>query len=124
MAEFPDYAYILWDDICDIIGDSENWPTKIKKLFWSKNVKHFEKLMLCAFCYVNGLSLEVFLEWVDAVGLRRDESSRREMISWFNEFETNNKKWYKIYQNNIFNHQYEYLNGEVKNHLKWTTKQP
>ena len=33
MAEFPDYAYILWDDICDIIGDSENWPNKIKKLF-------------------------------------------------------------------------------------------
>ena len=123
MAEFPEYAYILWDNICDIVGDSENWPTKIKKLFWSKNVRHFERLM-CAFCYINGLNPVVFLDWVDIVGLCRDESARREIVNWFHEFETNKKKCHKIYQYNIFNHQYEYLNGEVKSRLKLTTKHP
>ena len=79
--------------------------------------------MLCAFCYINGLNPVVFLEWVDVVGLSMDESARREIVNWFHEFETNNKKWHKIYQYNILNHQYEYLNGEVKS-LKWTTKHP
>ena len=70
--------------------------------------------MLCAFCYINGLNPVVFLEWVDVVGLCTDDSARREIVNWFHAFDTNNKKWHKIYQYNIFNHQYEYLNGEVK----------
>ena len=32
MLEYPDYAYILFDDICDIIGPSDEWPEGILKL--------------------------------------------------------------------------------------------
>ena len=65
MLEYPDYAYILFDDICDIIGPSDEWPEGILKLFWSRNVKHWDCFMLCVFVAVNGLNSEVFLEWVD-----------------------------------------------------------
>ena len=124
MSDFPDYAFILWDDICDIIGDSDKWPTKIKNLFWSRNVTHYNRLILCAFVYVNGLNPEVFMEWSDVVGLCRDTTAVREMETWFQEFETNQKKWRNIYQYNIFNHQYEFLNGEVKYRLKWNNRHP
>ena len=36
MSEIPDYAYILFDDICEIIGPSDEWPEGILKLFWQK----------------------------------------------------------------------------------------
>ena len=60
MSEYPDYAYILFDDICNIIGPSDEWPEGILKLFWSRNVKHWDHFMLCAFVAVNGLNPEVF----------------------------------------------------------------
>ena len=67
-----DYAFILWDDICDIIWDSDKWPTKIRKIFQTKNETHFNRFILCAFVYISGLNPEVFLEWADVVGLCRD----------------------------------------------------
>ena len=51
--------------------------------------------------YINDLNPEVFMEWSDVVGLCGDPTAVREMETWFNEFETNNKKWRKIYQYNI-----------------------
>ena len=33
MADYPDYAYILFDDICKIIGPSDEWPKRILELF-------------------------------------------------------------------------------------------
>ena len=55
MADFPVYDFILWN-ICDIIGDSDKWSAKIRKLFWTKNVTHFNRFILCAFVYINGLN--------------------------------------------------------------------
>ena len=40
MADIPDFTYILFDNICDIIGPSEEWPEGILKLFWTRNLKH------------------------------------------------------------------------------------
>ena len=34
-SEYPDYAYIFFDDICDIIGPSGQCPKEIFELFWS-----------------------------------------------------------------------------------------
>ena len=42
MAEIPDFAYIF-DNICDIIGPSNEWPEGILKLFWTKNLKHWDR---------------------------------------------------------------------------------
>ena len=64
-SEYPDYAYIIFDDICDIIGPSEQWPKKIFELFWSRNVVHWDRFMLCTFIVVNGLNPEIFLKWID-----------------------------------------------------------
>ena len=31
--DIPDHIYLLWDDICEIIGDPEKWPTVMRTLF-------------------------------------------------------------------------------------------
>ena len=119
---FPDYAYILFDDICDIIGASDNWPERILKLFWTRNISHWERFMLCTFVVVNGLNPEVFLEWVDVIGMARDVHSLREFKTLLDSFTQNPDKWDRAYGYNIFNHRYEYINGKVKYHLSLSVK--
>ena len=36
----PHYAYLLFDDICDIIGPADQWPTVIHNLFWTPACNH------------------------------------------------------------------------------------
>ena len=85
-SEYPDYAYILFDDICDIIGPSEQWPKKILELFWSRNVGHWDRFMLCTFVVVNGLNPEFFLEWIDVISMATDKHSIREFKSLLDTF--------------------------------------
>ena len=56
-------VYRQWIIIQDIIGDAKKWPKLTRRLFWKQNVKHFERLLLAAFVYVNGLNHTIFLEW-------------------------------------------------------------
>ena len=76
-SEFPDYVYILFDDICDIIGSSEEWPKRISELFWSRNITHWDRFILCTFVVVNGLNPQLFLEWINVIGMARDKHSLR-----------------------------------------------
>ena len=69
MAEIFDYTYILFDDICNIIGPSDEWPVSILKMFWRPNTRHWERFILCTFVAVNGLNSDIFLEWIDVMSL-------------------------------------------------------
>jgi hypothetical protein len=45
-------------------------------MFWVRPLHHWDRILVCAFSYVNGLNTEVLIEWVilmhlvDAVGIR------------------------------------------------------
>ena len=110
----PHYAYLLFDDICDIIGPADEWPTVIRNLFWTPACNHWNRMKLVAFIVVNGLHPELFMDWVDLMGLAGNISARREFVSWINELTSNEFKWHKIYAFNVLNHQYEYVTGEIK----------
>ena len=55
--------FLLWQDIQDIIGPANKWPRSIRKNFWNQNIKHFDRILLAAFVFVNALNPVVFLEW-------------------------------------------------------------
>ena len=78
MEEIPDYTYILFDEICNIIGPSDEWSLSILKLFWRPHTKHWERFILSIFVAVNGLNPDIFPEWVDVMSLARDESALQE----------------------------------------------
>lgn len=50
----------LWHDIEDIIAPSKEWPDWIRNLFWTQNLNHAQRPMICAFVIFNGLNPEVW----------------------------------------------------------------
>ena len=69
-----------WFEIQDLIGSADRWPPNIRRLFWTKNLTHFQRILVCAFAFSNGLHPEVLLEWVKLFRLARDESTYREFV--------------------------------------------
>lgn len=61
--------------IQDIIGPAKEWPFLIRRLFWTRFLRHWQRILICAFVYVNGLDPLLFKEWVTLKGLARDASA-------------------------------------------------
>ncbi len=102
-----------WSLIKDIIGSPSLWPNNIRRLFWTKNLTHFQRFLLVCFCYVNGLSPEDFYEWSGLLHLCRDESARKHVESLFEKF-SEGQYGDKYYAFNVSNNRFEYLNGNVR----------
>ena len=73
----------LWSDIIDLIGPRNEWPRDLPKLFWGVNVRgtgtliYPERFRLALFCYINGVSLDLLLEWCQKVKILRDNAARK-----------------------------------------------
>ena len=107
----------LWLDIQDIVGPVRKWPPKMRNLFFTGHLSHYERLKVCAFVYVNGLNPEMFFEWSEHFQLISDQEALHECKAWFKEFETAIWKWGEIYQFNVYHHRYEYIDSHVKFYL-------
>ena len=103
--------YQLWIDIQDQIGDASLWPYKIRALFWTPVVKHWERILLVRFAYVNGLNPVTFMEWADMVHWCRDRAAANHFRALFRLFEGGRN--YTLYAYNIAMGQYQYLDGRV-----------
>ena len=106
----------LWGDIQDIIGDKSRWPPYIKALFWKRNVNHFERRILAALIFYNGLNPSVFFEWADLIGLCRDAAAVCEFQSLFKVFKEG--KSYNMYAYVIVTGRNEYYDSSVKAYMK------
>jgi hypothetical protein len=102
----------LWRDIQDIIGPASHWPKRMRTLFWSKNIKHFDRIILATFVYVNGLNPYIFLKWVDLSHMCRDAAARRHLSSLLDMFECG--RYYKLYGYNVLMRRTEWLDGNLK----------
>lgn len=105
--------YEKWRDIQDLVGDAKEWPKKIRKLFWTPSLQHFDRILIVAFCYVNGLASCVFLEWANLLSLGRDAAAQRHFTALFRLFE-GGRYSRSLYAWNTTNRRYEYLDGTVK----------
>ncbi len=38
------------------MGPASKWPRKIRKMFWTRGLKHKDRPIIIAFCYVNALN--------------------------------------------------------------------
>lgn len=108
----------LWRDIQDIIGTSSLWPEHIRRLFWTRDISNVQRLLICAFCYVNGLNPQVFLQWATLLHLFRDNGARNHAIYLFAAFHQNRYRY--LYGYNITNNRYEYLDGSVRVYIHKT----
>ena len=106
--------YELWRDIQDIVGSASLWPYKIRRLFWTEGVQHFDRILLATFVLVNGLNPVVFLEWADLLNLCRDRAARRHFDALFRYLPHRN---YTLYAYNVTMNRYEYLDGRVRRYV-------
>ena len=45
----------IYHDIQDILVSASEWPRFIRKLFWMRPIQYFDRILLCSFCFMNGL---------------------------------------------------------------------
>ena len=113
-------VYENWMVIQDIIGDAKLWPIKIRSLFWTPCIKHFDRIILAAFVYVNGLNPIIFIEWARLLNLGRDEAGYRHFHNLLNLYEIRN---YRLYAFNVSNNRYEWLDGSVRHYTHRSMRQ-
>lgn len=106
--------YNLWVTIQDIIGPARLWPHSIRRLFWTPCLRHFQRILISAFVYVNGLNPDIFLQWARLIGLGSDESAYRHFRNIFILFES---RRYNLYAYNVSNNRYEYIDGTVRHYV-------
>ena len=104
--------YEILMSVQDIIGPAYLWPINIRRYFWTANLTHFQRILVCTFVYVNGLNPEIFMQWVELLHLARDPAALRHFNALFGLFQ--NGRNYTLYAYNVSNNRYEYLNGTVR----------
>ena len=109
LVSYNRQIYNLFCDIQDIIGSKKDWPRRILAIFWSKKSAHWERKLLAAFLYVNGLNPVIFQEW--ATLRQNDVSDTSDIMQTLQRFEFINNN-YKIYAWNVSMRRYEYLSGK------------
>ena len=75
--------YEKWLEIHEIISGAYKWPFRIIKLFWTQNIKNFDRLLVAAFVYVNGLNPVIFLEWAHLNSMCRDYTGYKHFTNLF-----------------------------------------
>ena len=107
------HIYNLWCTIQDIIGPATEWPHAIRRLFWTQNLQHFSRILLCAFVYVNGLNPDILYEWVELMHLARDRAAFNHIRALFRLFEHGHYS-HNLYGWNVSQRQYQYLDGRIR----------
>lgn len=105
--------YTKWRDIQDIIGQAKLYPKIIRRLFWTKNLSHFERFLLTVFAYVNGLEITILLEWGSLLGLWKHESAQHHVRDLTRRF-SDGQYGKQYYAYNVTMGRYEYIDGTVR----------
>ena len=106
--------FLLWSDIQDLIGKASLWPQRIRYLFWKKQMSHWERILICAFTYVNGLNPEILLQWVTLNNLCVADDSHYSHLKRVLQYMTEGRYARSLYAWNVTTNRPEYLNGEVR----------
>ena len=69
-----------------VLGEVKLWPERIRKMFWTKNLCHWDMIVLIAFVEVNGLNPVIFFKWLDLLGCLKDADARRHIQYLFRAF--------------------------------------
>ncbi|KAK7478632.1 hypothetical protein BaRGS_00030095 [Batillaria attramentaria] len=77
---------------------------------WTRHIKHWQRILVAALIFSNGLNPIIFMEWVDLMNLCRDQAARRHFTALFRLFERGEYSR-AVYAFDMTNGRYEYLDG-------------
>ena len=114
--------FVMWEDIQDIIGPAREWPYRIRRLFWTRNLNHFQRILVCSFCWVNGLNPLVLMEWMELMNQLRDGAAVRHVRALFRIFEERHRN-YNLYAYNVSQGYYQYIDGRIRHYVPRNQRQ-
>ena len=100
-------------ELNDLLGEAKLWPKKIRKLFLTKNLCHWERIVLTAFIEINGLNPVIYFEWLYLLGCLKDADARRHIQYLFRAFDEG-KYACSLYGYNVAMNRYHYIDGSVR----------
>ena len=107
--------YSVWSSIVEIVGPITDWPVKIRKLFWTKHISNFQRLILATFIFVNGLNPELIKDWISVgINLFRDKEAEKHIFYLIEQFEKQNHRYTKYYNYNVTHNRYEHVDGTIR----------
>jgi hypothetical protein len=92
-----------WELIQDLIVPTYDWPYYTRRLFWIKPLGHFQRALIAAFGYINGLNPVILIEWLQLMNLSFPAHHVRHISALYN-----------LYAWNTSQRQYQYLDGRVR----------
>ena len=108
-------TFLLWSLIQDLVGKATLWPYRIRRLFWTPQIKNFDRMLVTVFSFVNGLPLNVLLDWCDHMGLCRDVQARRHIEQLWRYFETG--RYGHLYSYNVTMNRYHTVGGDIRRYV-------
>ena len=105
-----------WGLITELVGPAKLWPPRVRRLFWTKNIVHFDRFLVCCFAWVNGLDPKILFEWVELLGLCRDRAARQHMENLFKYFEEGRYDR-RYYAYNVSFNNYFWLDGTIRRYV-------
>ena len=102
-----------WRFIQDIVGPARLWPLNIRHLFWKQNLTHFERIILCAFAYVNGLHPDTLIEWAVLLHSTDRLEHLRQLFNYFDE----GRYARSLYSYCVSQRTYRYLDGTTRYYI-------
>ena len=97
----------------DTMCHKQFWPPSMSPLFWKRDFRHWERVHLPAFFYINGLNPKIYEDWVEAHDVCAE--TVRHILGIVFRFEFKNDK-YNLWGYNVVMRRYEDLQGNVKNY--------
>lgn len=67
-----------WLAVQDVVGDAKTWPKFIRQMFWDKNFKHHNRMIIVNFAYLNAIT-EDFLHDILTFTLKEGYTSDRKL---------------------------------------------
>ena len=108
-----DRFWPLWTDIQDLIGPATAWPRSMRAFFWTRDIRHWPRIRMCAFAYINGLPPAMLLHWGEMMGCwTRDSRQSKHIVRLLRYFEDGRQ--YKLWAWNVLQGRCEWLDGTLR----------
>ena len=110
--------YEQWSLIQDLIGPANRWPIAIRRYFCTRNLKNYNRLLITAFIFINGLPPNVFLDWCQLMHLLRDKAAINHIYYLLDKFKNSSKYDKTVYGFHTGLNRYIYLDGSTRFYTK------
>ena len=93
----------------DIVKNASLWQRRVRILFWKRNLGHWDRVLVCSFCWVNGLNPTVLLEWLVPRRSCTVGDAKYDHIRRLLNYVTKGRYARALYLWNVSNNRYKYL---------------